>query len=71
MSTIEVVNLWISKKSVKLFQAMQDNATNDAKWLELKGAYDLLEELRHYILMETNPHKREDIEEYKRKRDEK
>jgi hypothetical protein len=66
MSTIEVVNLWISKKSVKLFQAMQDNATSDAKWLELKGAYDLLEELRHYILMETNPHKREDIERHKK-----
>lgn len=56
---------WISIKTVDILEEMR-KALQDETWDRLRGAADVLEELRHYILIETNPHNREDIEEFKR-----
>lgn len=59
--TINDVLQWIAQENIRFWQFMQDNVTDDNKWLKARGAYDVLERLRFHILMKTNPHNREDI----------
>ena len=59
--TIDDVLTWIAKYNVETWQEMQRTVTDDSKWYKAKGAYDILEKLRHHILRKTNPHNREDI----------
>lgn len=57
MTTDEVLE-WIAIRSANIaFVFATDRAWNPV----LNGQLTILEELRHHILMKTNPHNREDI----------
>ncbi len=56
---------WIAKKNVEMAIDMLD--CSNEQWKRHKGACDALKELRHYILIKTNPHNREDIKRFNEK----
>jgi len=58
---IENIQKWIALKHLELFNKMRKSVDNDERWGRLRGAYDVLEQLHNYILLNTNPHNREDI----------
>lgn len=58
--TIYDIISFIAKKQVEYFQKQQQEMS-DVDYQRLIGASMALNELRFYILMKTNPHKREDI----------
>lgn len=59
--TIDDVLEWIAQKNAEIFCDMHNNGRNDENWERKKAAFNILEKLRHHILMKTNPHNREDI----------
>lgn len=68
--TLDDVLYWIASKNVQTFQNMQDTVTDDKQWDRNKGAYDVMKELEHYILIKTNPHNREDITKFNKRNSE-
>jgi len=58
--TIDDILNWIAIKNVQTLDKMKIYTSNEI-WERSRGAHDVLEELRHYILIKTNPHNREDI----------
>ena len=68
--TIDDVLDWIAKESGDTAMRMIDitkKCDRNSEWDNANGAYEVLQKLRHHILMKTNPHNREDIKRYNEK----